>query len=783
MENSGRSKAVADAVRQVIEAVRTRGDAALCEFTEKWDGVRLTPNDLRVPVAAIESATVDTLVAQAFERAAKRIRWFHEQVKPRTKVVEDHEGVRMGIRWTPLDAVGLYIPGGKASYPSTLAMTAIPAQIAEVKRVVVVSPPGPDGEVSPAVLMAAKIVGVTEVYRVGGAQAIAALAFGTDSVPRVDKVYGPGNRFVAEAKKQLFGVVGIDLLAGPSEIVVYADDSTEPEWAAADLIAQAEHDEEARVTLLTSSDAVREAVCAAVDRLVTSEPRRETIDSAWRRNGRAEVVKDPATAAERINAIAPEHLTLQVKEPWKVLPLIRNAGAIFLGSQSPVAVGDYYAGPNHVLPTDTTARFSSCLSVDDFMKRSNLCEMNARFLKRWGEDVEVLATCESLPAHATSVRLRRQSIVEEEPGDETGDAAVAAISPIAARRGVRQVEPYVLVEEEGEVKLNQNESPWDLPAELKDEVARRLRDLPWNRYHQTVPHDLAARLAADAGVEADDVIVASGSNLLLQWVFAAYAGPGSTIVAPRPSFSLYPLWAEVCEAQLESVPLSETFDYDVGSLSEAIRRSRPAITVLCLPNNPTGSEMATVDVRALATEAGEQGGLLVVDEAYREFSGPDNDRTNLVRDFDNVVLVRTFSKAYAAAGMRLGYVIAPPAVATELRKIVPPFHLNLFAAVLGITVLENRQLFEDRVRQLIAERDRVTTCLSELEGVTVVPSAANFFLIHVASPEKLFTLLKKDGILVRRLGSEPLLEGCLRINVGTSEENDRLLEALPRLLS
>jgi histidinol dehydrogenase len=760
------AREIAESVRKVIEAVRERGDDALCELTERWDRVKLGPADLRVPRSAIEWARPPSpRFEEAFRRAVERIRRFHEEVKPRTALLDDGEGGRLGIRWTPISSVGLYIPGGKASYPSTLAMTAIPARIAGVERIAVVSPPGPGGEVSPEVLFAARVLGLDEVYRAGGAQAIAALALGTSSIPRVDKVFGPGNAFVAEAKKQLYGEVGIDLLAGPSEIVVYADHTADPEWVAADLMAQAEHDESTRVSLLASSPRVLELARRAMEALVEKEPRAATIRASWERNGSFEVVPTVEAAAARIDEIAPEHLSIQAEDPRAVLALVRNAGAIFLGGWSPVAVGDYYAGPNHVLPTGRAARYASCLSVEDFMKRSNVIELSRRFVLERGEDVEVLARGESLPAHATSVALRRG----------LGGSS-------RARRGLRSVTPYLLVEEDAEVKLNQNEAPWDVPGEVKDEVARRLRDLPWNRYHQKVPQDFLARIAADAGVPEEGVLAASGSNLILQWVFEAFCPPGAAIVHPTPSFSLYPLWGEVCEARLVPVPLGDRFEYDADRFIEAVRRSSPALTVLCLPNNPTGNELGLADVRRIAEAAGERGGICVIDEAYREFSGPDFDRTSLARELENVVLVRTCSKAFSAAGMRLGYLLAHPKLAVDLRKMVPPFHLNLFAAVLGLVLWEKKDLFLERVRKLAAERDRLAEALGRIPGVEAFPSHANFFLIRVKDAERLFKGLRERGILVRELGKDPSLAGCLRVSAGSPEENDRLIAEVARLM-
>lgn len=750
-------------VREAIESVRTRGDAALLEFAERWDKVRLRPEDLRVPREAIEAAPVDTPFARAYARAVERIRRFHERVRPESLVVEDPEGARMALRWTPIRSAGLYVPGGTAGYPSTLAMTAVPAQVAGVERIAVASPPGPGGEVAPEVLVGAKLLGIAEIYRVGGAQAIAALALGTQTIPRVDKIFGPGNAFVTEAKRQLFGEVGIDLFAGPSELVVYADPTADPDWVAADLLAQAEHDAEARVTLLATSASIVEAVRASVCRLAASEPRRDVIERAIAAHGRFEVVGSDEEAAARIDEIAPEHLSLQVARPERVIVLVRNAGAIYVGGASPVAAGDYYAGPNHVLPTGAAARYASALSVEDFLKRSNVVELAPEFISSKGEDIETLALAEGLPAHAASVRLRRRKLPR-------------------ARPGLRTVPPYLLVEEEGEVKLNQNESPWDVPAELKDEVAARLRGLSWNRYHQRIPGELISRIATDSGFPPEAAIAASGSNLVLQWVFSAFCPPGGTIVIPSPSFSLYALWAEVCEARTERVPLGPKFEYDAELFAAAVRSKRPALAVLCLPNNPTGSEMPPDGVRRVAEACAEVGAALVVDEAYREFTEPEFDRSRLALERPNVFLVRTFSKAFAAAGLRLGYLFGPPSLVSDLRKLVPPFHLNLFAAVFGLAAWEKKAFFLERVRRMVEERDRLARALAKIRGVEVFPTHANFFLVRVPDPEALARALKARGILVRLPGKDPALSGFLRVNAGTPEEDDRLVAAVKEIL-
>ncbi|MBI4587161.1 MAG: histidinol dehydrogenase [Planctomycetes bacterium] len=769
MQPDAQSEIIARSVAEIIAAVKERGDAALIEFTQRWDKVALRPETLRVPVEKIQAAGLESEFARAFQKAAERIRKFHAEVKPRSITVEDAEGARLGIRWTPLQAVGLYIPGGKASYPSTLAMTAIPAQIAGVERIAVVSPPGPGGEVSPQVLLAAKVLGLDEIYRVGGAHAVAALAFGTASIPKVDKIFGPGNAFVAEAKKQLYGTVGIDLLAGPSEVVVYADHTARPEWVAADLMAQAEHDEATRATLLASSPAVLAAVQKAIAERIDQEPRREVIRKSFERNGAFLVATTPAEAARRINAIAPEHLSLQVSDPWGFLPLVRHAGAIFLGGDSPVAMGDYYAGPNHVLPTGGTARFASCLSVEDFMKRSNLCQTSAAFVREHGRNVETLAEGENLPAHRASIAARRAGEGKSGP-----------------RPGFDLVEAYRLVEEEGEVKLNQNESPWDVPEDIKDEILSAMRRASWNRYHQKLPDELRRSIARSAGLEPGRVFVGNGSNLVLQWIFEAFAGPGRKVLCPAPSFSLYRMWGRLCDAEVEEFRLVEgsgVIEYPAAEIARKIRELRPALTVLCLPNNPTGSEMPQRDLLAVLEAAEAAGGWVLVDEAYREFSEPEFDRTALARSGRRIFLLRTYSKALAAAGLRIGYLLAPAEAAEAMAKIVPPFHVSLFNAVAGKVIWDRWEVFQERLERLKRERQRLEAGLSRIPGVKPFRTWSNFFLVRVPDSEKLLQRLGQRGILVRRVEKDPLIASCLRINVGAPEENDRLLEAVRAIVA
>ncbi len=411
-----RSPAAVDAeihrrVEEIVTTVRDKGDAALLDFTERFDGVSLTARELAVTageLAAAESA-VGVTTMRALRYAAERIERFHRENAPRSWRMTDALGSRLGQEVRPLDRVAVYVPGGRAAYPSTVLMTVIPARVAGVPEIVLVSPPSADKSLNPAVLAAARVAGVTEAYRIGGAQAVAALAYGTETVRRVDKIVGPGNIYVALAKSRVFGDVGIDMIAGPSEVVVVADASADPEWVAADLLAQAEHDPMARAVLLTPSRALVDAVAAAAERQLAALPRREIAGAALRSHGAFVLTRSLEEAVEVANLLAPEHLELQVADPDALLAQVRNAGAVFLGRYTPEVVGDYVAGPNHVLPTGGTARFASALGTEDFVKRLSVIQYAPAGLRDAGPHVAELARVEGLDGHGAAAAMRIES--------------------------------------------------------------------------------------------------------------------------------------------------------------------------------------------------------------------------------------------------------------------------------------------------------------------------------------------------------------------------------------
>lgn len=402
-------------VAEIIADVRTRGDAAVIELTSRFDRLDLTPETLRFSEAEIdaECAKVSPKDRAALELAAERIRAYHICQMPSDDRWVDDAGAELGWRWSAVSAAGLYVPGGLASYPSSVLMNAIPAKVAGVERLAVVVPT-PDGQANPLVLLAARIAGVDEVYRIGGAQAVAALAYGTDSIAPVDKITGPGNAFVAAAKRRVFGKVGIDMIAGPSEILVIADADNDPDWLALDLLSQAEHDESAQSILITTEEAFGDKVTQAVEKRLETLERRAIAGASWRDFGAVITVADLDEAARLSNRIAPEHLELCVADPEALSDKCTHAGAIFLGQFTPEAIGDYVGGPNHVLPTARSARFSSGLSVMDFLKRTTLARMTPAALAAIGPAAETLAISESLEAHGLSVRARLNALNDQD---------------------------------------------------------------------------------------------------------------------------------------------------------------------------------------------------------------------------------------------------------------------------------------------------------------------------------------------------------------------------------
>ena len=806
------------AVSGILADIRARGDEALLDYTRRFDRVPATQAaDLRLTKADLQAA-LDSLPATertALERAAERIRRYHEHQRAASWMYTEADGTRLGQRVLPLDRVGLYVPGGKAAYPSSVLMNAIPARVAGVPELVMVVPT-PDGVRNPAVLAAACLAGIEEVYTIGGAQAVAALAYGTPMIRPVDKIVGPGNAYVAEAKRRVFGTVGIDMIAGPSEILVVSDGSVPPDWVAVDLFSQAEHDEMAQSILISTDAAFLDAVAESVARLLPAQPRQAVIGRSLADRGALIRVDTLEQAAGLVNQVAPEHLELAVRDVDGLMTHIRHAGAIFMGRWGCEALGDYCAGPSHVLPTMRTARFSSPLGVYDFQKRSSLIEPSAEGADHLAKVAATLARTEGLEAHAQSAEFRLASRQADAPGAVVPITQQPAMATQAAVRVARHVRPdvqamhgYVVPDATDAIKLDAMENPFRLPEALQAELGRTLAALAINRYpsgttYRALKQAIAVQdglLGADAQPDVSRLVLGNGSDELISLLCQLVAQPGAVVMAPAPSFVMYEMSAKLAGASFVPVPLQADFSLDMPAMLQAIETYRPALVFLAYPNNPTGNLFDTAAVQAIlrATD-----GLVVLDEAYAPFAGGASWMSQLDA-WPNLAVMRTCSK-WGLAGARLGYLAAQPVWTEPLDRIRPPYNISVLDAEATRFALQHFEVFAQQTAALCEARTTLAVRLQALVGSqgslgangldTVYPSAANFVLVRVADTvagatptaqpsraSRVATAMRERGVLIKDASRmHPLLANCLRLTVGAPAENEAMLAALTEAL-
>ena len=787
---------IEQAVSAILADVQARGDEALMDYTRRFDrldvheaaGLRLLQADLQ---AALDG--LPALERQALERAAERIRRYHEHQRTSSWMYTEADGTRLGQRVLPLDRVGLYVPGGKAAYPSSVLMNAIPAQVAGVKELVMVVPT-PDGVRNPAVLAAACLAGIQDVYTIGGAQAVAALAYGTRSIRPVDKIVGPGNAYVAEAKRRVFGTVGIDMIAGPSEILVVSDGSVPADWVAVDLFSQAEHDEMAQAILISPDAAFLDAVAEAITRLLPGQPRRAVIGKSLADRGALIHVRSMQEAAELVNRVAPEHLELAVRDVDGLLADIRHAGAIFMGRWGCEALGDYCAGPSHVLPTMRTPRFSSPLGVYDFQKRSSLIEPSAAGADHLAKVAATLARAEGLEAHAQSAEYRLGGDAHQAAAGTVSPARIAARVERHVRPDVQRMAAYHVADATDAIKLDAMENPWRLPGTLQAELAQRLAALAINRYPSGNTYTaLKQAIARHDGLDGiDGLVLGNGSDELISLLCQLVAQPGATIMAPAPSFVMYEMGARLAGVGFVPVPLRPDFSLDREAMLQAIETHRPALVFLAYPNNPTGNLFDADDVRAIlqATD-----GLVVLDEAYAPFAGGASWLSQLPA-WPNLAVMRTCSK-WGLAGARIGYLASAPAWAAQLDKIRPPYNISVLDAETACFAFQHHADFDQQTRALCTERQTLVQRLQAMQGPQglshVYPTAANFVLVRLAGGQgdaagpsratRVAAAMRADGVLIKDASRmHPALAECLRLTVGAPEENEAMLQALAAAL-
>lgn len=787
---------IEQAVSAILADVQARGDEALMDYTRRFDrlevheaaGLRLSRAELQAALDGLPAAE-----RQALERAADRIRRYHEHQRTSSWMYTEADGTRLGQRVLPLDRVGLYVPGGKAAYPSSVLMNAIPAQVAGVKELVMVVPT-PDGVRNPAVLAAACLAGIQEVYTIGGAQAVAALAYGTRSIRPVDKIVGPGNAYVAEAKRRVFGTVGIDMIAGPSEILVVSDGSVPADWVAVDLFSQAEHDEMAQAILISPDAAFLDAVAEAIARLLPGQPRRAVIGKSLADRGALIHVRSMQEAAELVNRVAPEHLELAVRDVDGLLADIRHAGAIFMGRWGCEALGDYCAGPSHVLPTMRTPRFSSPLGVYDFQKRSSLIEPSAAGADHLAKVAATLARAEGLEAHAQSAEYRLGGDAHQAAAGTVSPAQIAARVERHVRPDVQRMAAYHVADATDAIKLDAMENPWRLPGALQAELAQRLAALAINRYPSGNTYTaLKQAIARHDGLDGiDGLVLGNGSDELISLLCQLVAQPGATIMAPAPSFVMYEMGARLAGVGFVPVPLRPDFSLDREAMLQAIETHRPALVFLAYPNNPTGNLFDADDVRAIlqATD-----GLVVLDEAYAPFAGGASWLSQL-QAWPNLAVMRTCSK-WGLAGARIGYLASAPAWAAQLDKIRPPYNISVLDAETACFAFQHHADFDHQTQALCTERQTLVQRLQAMQGPQglshVYPTAANFVLVRLAGGQgdgagpsratRVAAAMRAAGVLIKDASRmHPALAECLRLTVGAPEENEAMLQALAAAL-
>ena len=786
---------IEQSVKAIIADVRRRGDAALLHYTSRFDRLdcaqasqlRLQPAELR---AALDSLPIAE--RNALESAATRIRRYHEHQKTDSWSYLEADGTRLGQRVLPIDRVGLYVPGGKAAYPSSVLMNAIPARVAGVRELAMVVPT-PSGVRNPMVLAAACLAGIDEVYTIGGAHAVAALAYGTASIQRVDKIVGPGNAYVALAKRQVFGTVGIDMIAGPSEILVVSDGSVPADWVAMDLFSQAEHDEMAQAILISDDAAFLDAVAESIARQIAQMPRKAVIGQSLCERGALIRVNDLAQAADLVNRVAPEHLELAVRDAHALLGHIRHAGAIFVGRYSSESLGDYCAGPSHVLPTMRTPRFSSPLGVPDFQKRSSLIEVSQAGAQTLGRIAAVLARGEGLEAHARSAEYRLDGTapastdVAAAGSASTRSAATDSAAARLVRADVQQMSSYHVPESVGLVKLDAMENPYSLPPALQAELGQRLAALAINRYPVPAYADLKAAIRRRFGVPAAaGIVLGNGSDELITMLATLLNQPGATVLAPLPSFVMYAMTAQFARMRFVGVNLDASFQLDLDAMLAAIEQHQPALVFMAYPNNPTGNCFSRASIETILHEAP---GLVVVDEAYEPFA-PDSWMPRLA-EFANLAVMRTVSK-FGLAGARLGYLAAGADWTDQLEKVRPPYNVGVLNEAVVRFALEHGDVFDAQARTIREDRDGLLVALRPLVGdsglAQVFPSQANFVLVRVAEAAGRSAIvaqrMRESGVLIKDVGKmHAMLHNCLRLTVGTPQENQAMLGALRQALS
>ncbi|MBO5083719.1 MAG: histidinol dehydrogenase [Bacteroidaceae bacterium] len=759
-------------VRAILERIRQRGDEALRAITTEIDG--RCPESLQVSEA--EFAEAESLVSEelqsAIRQAASNISAFHKAQQTPAVDVYTMPGVHCRRRVLPIRRVGLYIPGGSAPLFSTILMLALPAQIAGCEEIVLCTPcDRTTGKVNPVVLYTAQLCGVHTIYKLGGAQAIAAMAYGTESIERVFKIFGPGNRYVTKAKQMVSAQgTAIDMPAGPSEVMIMADDSARPDFVAADFLSQAEHGPDSQSLLVCRSQEFAEQVNAEIARQLALLPRAD-IATRSLANSRIVVFDDIDTMIAFANAYASEHLIIAMDDAWAVADRITAAGSIFVGHYSPESAGDYASGTNHTLPTMGLANAYSGIGLDSFMHAITYQELSQEGLNSLSNTIIRMAEAEGLDAHANAVKVRVEGPLLTSPKGEGLQTSQSVSSPLGGNEGgqalvrpnIAALKPYSTARDEYKgsigIYLDANENPFDNG---------------YNRYPSTaLKEQVRSAIAQKKGVNPTRLFLGNGSDEAIDLLFRIFCRPGiDNIVSIAPTYGMYSVCAAINDIECREVMLGEDFSLPVEALLSATDMQSKLLFV-CSPNNPTANAFPREQLVSLLSRFP---GIVVVDEAYIDFSSVPS-MVELIDQYPNLIVLQTLSKAYGLAGLRMGLAFAEERIIRLFEQVKYPYNIGTDTLALALRLLATD--ITPQVQTLIAERERVAAALTELPYIEkVYPSDANFLLVKTARPRELYDYLIARELIVRDRSRTPGCEGTLRITIGTPEENDRLIREL-----
>lgn len=754
-----KKEALDDVVKNILQKVKEQKDQALFELTKQFDGVALK----QLAVSELEIATaieqVPENLKEAIKVAAKNIEKFHRSQQDVSEKIETTKGVFCWRKSVAIESVGLYIPGGTAPLFSTILMLGTPAKIAGCKNIVITTPPNKNGQINPAVLYTAQLIGITKIFKVGGAQAIAAMAYGTESIPQVYKIFGPGNQFVTKAKElvQQTGVA-IDMPAGPSEVLVIADENAKPAFVAADLLAQAEHGVDSQVVVVGTEEDLLDKINQEVAKQLAQLPRADIAAKALE-NSLSILFPDMEDCLAFSNAYAPEHLIIASETAANYVDSISNAGSVFLGNYSCESAGDYASGTNHTLPTQGFARNYSGVSLDGFYKKITFQEITRGGLEELGPSIELMAEAEGLSGHARSVSIRtglrseQAKLCQFEKGIPVKELV---------RENIKSLIPYSSARSEfvgaAEVFLDANENPFGT----------------LNRYPDPYQSQIKEKLSKLKGVATENIFLGNGSDEIIDLAFRIFCNPGrDKALTFAPTYGMYEVSAAINEVALVKIPLTKAFQVNKEAFINETEKSSYKVCFLCSPNNPTGNCFDEDDIRFVIENFS---GLVIIDEAYIDFSTQKSWLSN-IENYENLLVMQTFSKAWGLAGVRVGMAYGNSALLSFFNKVKPPYNISTLNQTAVLEALDSVVGFEKNRATILSERDKLIQSLEQSEVVNkVFPSDANFLLVEIKNADRVYEFLVAKGIIVRNRNR--LVENCLRITVGTEKENALLLAGL-----